>query len=336
MKLFIQKLCNREHLTREEARDVMRNIMEGNATDAQIASLLIALKFNGERPDEIIGFVEVMLEKAIRIHVEDPEAIDMCGTGGDGTGTFNISTAASFVVAGAGVTVAKHGNRSISSSCGSADVLKALGANIELPPDKVAFSINNIGIGFLFAPMFHPAMKHAARTRSELGVKTCFNILGPMTNPAGVKRQLVGAFSDEAAISLAAGFSQLGSKKVCIVHSSDGLDEVSLGASTRVYEVTCSSTMDTYNVEPASFDLSTVGQSEILGGTAEKNASILLNILQGNTGPHRDTVLANAAFGLYVSGKAKTVQDGIALAGESIDSGSALRKLNQLIEYSNK
>jgi anthranilate phosphoribosyltransferase len=336
MKLFIQKLCNREHLTREEAHDVMRNIMEGNATDAQIASLLIALKFNGERPDEIIGFVEVMLEKAIRIHVEDPEAIDMCGTGGDGTGTFNISTAASFVVAGAGVTVAKHGNRSISSSCGSADVLKALGANIELPPDKVEYSINNLGIGFLFAPMFHPAMKHAARTRSELGVKTCFNILGPMTNPAGVKRQLVGAFSDEAAISLAAGFSQLGSKKICIVHSSDGLDEVSLGSSTRVYEITGNSMMDTYTFEPASFNLSTVEQCEILGGSAEKNASILLNILQGNKGPHRDTVLANAAFGLYVSGKAKTVQDGIAIAGESIDSGSALRKLSQLIEYSNQ
>jgi anthranilate phosphoribosyltransferase len=336
MKMFIQKLCNREHLTRDEAHDVMRNIMEGNATDAQIASLLIALKFNGEMPDEIIGFVEVMLEKAIKIQVEDPEAIDMCGTGGDGTGTFNISTTASFVVAGAGVTVAKHGNRSISSSCGSADVLRALGLNIELPPEKIEYSINTFGIGFLFAPMFHPAMKHAAKTRSELGVKTCFNILGPMTNPAGVKRQLVGAFSDEAAVALAAGFSQLGSKKVCVVHSSDGLDEVSLGASTRVYEVTGNSTMATYNFEPSLLNLRTVTQTELLGGSAETNAAILMDILHGVKGPHRDTVIANAAFGLYVSGKAISIQEGATLAAESIDSGNALRKLNQLIEFSNQ
>ncbi|MFI5253564.1 MAG: anthranilate phosphoribosyltransferase [Bacteroidota bacterium] len=336
MKFFIEKLCNHEHLSHDEAQDVMRNIMEGKATNAQIASLLIALKFNGEIPEEIIGFVEVMLEKAVKIQIDDPEAIDMCGTGGDGSGTFNISTAASFVVAGAGITVAKHGNRSISSSCGSADVLKALGVNIELPPERVADCINKIGIGFLFAPMFHPAMKYAAQTRADLGVKTCFNILGPMTNPARVKRQLVGAFSDEAAATLAAGFSNLGSKKVCIVHSSDGLDEVSLGAQTRVYEITGGSSMETYTIQPDALQLPIVKPSEIIGGSSDVNAKILSNILKGERGPHRDVVLANAAFGLYVAGKAQNPREGVSLAVESIDSGSAQHKLHQLIMESNR
>ena len=336
MKMYIEKLCNREHLSREEANEVMRNIMEGKASDAQIASLLIALKFNGEMPEEIIGFVEVMREKSVKVNIDDPEAIDMCGTGGDGTGTFNISTAASFVVAGAGVTVAKHGNRSISSSCGSADVLKALGVNIELAAEKVEYSINKIGIGFLFAPMFHPAMKHAAKSRSELGVKTCFNILGPMTNPAGVKRQLVGAFNDEVAVSLASVFLQMGSKKVCVVHSTDGLDEISLAAPTRIYEVTEATTMRSYSVDAKSFALPEASRSDILGGNAETNAAIITNILQGKRGPHRDIVIANAAVGLYVSDKVQSLHEGVSLAAESIDDGSALNKLKHLIEYSNQ
>src|SRR5258706_5316568 len=206
MREFILKLNECHDLTREEASAAMRTIMDGQASDAQIAGFLMALRLKGEKPDELLGFVEVMRERSIRIALDDGDAIDMCGTGGDGTGTFNISTVASFVVAGAGVTVAKHGNRSISSACGSADVLRALGVNIDLAPERAGDCINSVGIGFLFAPLFHPAMKHAAKARAELGVKTLFNILGPMTNPAGVRRQLVGAFSEGAAQMMAGGF----------------------------------------------------------------------------------------------------------------------------------
>jgi anthranilate phosphoribosyltransferase len=264
VKQFIQKISERQHLTREEAADAMRYIKEGQATEAQISAFLMALKMKGEQPDEILGFVRVMREKSVKVKLDDAGAIDMCGTGGDNLGTFNISTVASFVVAGAGVTVAKHGNRSISSSCGSADVLKALGVSLDLTPGRTEQCINTIGIGFLFAPLFHPAMKHAAKPRSELGVKTCFNMLGPMTNPAGVKRQLVGAFSERAAQTIAAVYSQLDAVKVLVVHSHDGLDEVSLEATTTVYDVNNEVANGKYNIEPGSFGLSLVESSSIL------------------------------------------------------------------------
>ena len=211
MKEFLAKISRREALSEEESGVAMATIMDGQATDAQIAGLLMALKVKGEQEQELLGFVEVMRERCLGVRIDDPDAIDMCGTGGDGSGTFNISTVASFVVAGAGVTVAKHGNRSMSSACGSADVLKALGVNIEFPAERAGACINKVGIGFLFAPLFHPAMKYAARARSELGVKTLFNLLGPMTNPAGVRRQLVGAFSPQAAQKMAGVFSHLDS-----------------------------------------------------------------------------------------------------------------------------
>ncbi len=344
MKGFIQKLSDRQDLTHEEAIKAMRTIMEGQATEAQIAAFLIALKFKGEQPDELRGFVEVMREKSVKVKLEDMDAIDMCGTGGDNSGTFNISTVASFVVAGAGVTVAKHGNRSFSSACGSADVLKALGVNIEQPPEKVEACINKLGIGFIFAPLFHPAMKYAAKPRSELGVKTCFNVLGPMTNPAGVRRQLVGTFDLDVANKMAVVFSQLDAEKVCVVCSQDGLDEISLGAPTAVYEVNSGNAIPfrdnqqysrKYDVEPALFGLPSVKRTSILGGSAETNASIAMNVLQGEKGPHRDVVLANAAFGLLVAGKAQTIQEGVNLASESVDSGRALKKLNELKELSN-
>jgi anthranilate phosphoribosyltransferase len=336
MKQFIQKIADREDLTREEAASVMRCIMEGSASDAQIAGLLMALRLKGEHPDELLGFVEVMRELSVKISIEDPEAIDMCGTGGDNAGTFNISTIASFVVAGAGVTVAKHGNRSVSSSCGSADVLKALGVNIEIPPSRVEMCINKTGVGFLFAPLFHPAMKHAAKPRAELGVKTCFNMLGPMTNPAGVKRQLVGTFSDNAAMTMATVFSQLDSVRVLVIHAHDGLDEVSLSVPTMVYDVHNRLFNGKYNVEPKSFGLSSVRPASILGGSPEANASIAIEILQGKKGPHRDIVLANAALGLLAAGKARVVREGVKKAEESIDSGKALEKLNLLKEFSNR
>ncbi|HLX11859.1 MAG TPA: anthranilate phosphoribosyltransferase [Bacteroidota bacterium] len=333
MKEFIQKIIKREHLTREEARSVMRTIMEGNATDAQIGSLLIALKMKGEHVDEIWGFVEVMREKSLKVHLDDPNAIDMCGTGGDGSGTFNISTAASFVVAGTGVTVAKHGNRSISSSCGSSDVLKALGVNVEISSERVEQCINTVGIGFLFAPLFHPAMKHAAKTRAELGIKTCFNILGPMTNPAGVKRQLVGAFDSATASTMAQVFSELDSAKVCVVHSADGMDEISLGSDTTVHEITRNEERKTYSIEARSFPLPPALRSELRGGDAATNASILLAILSGELGPRRDVVLANAAFGIYVSGKASSIPEAVDAAAMSIDSGKALGKLEAMKKF---
>jgi anthranilate phosphoribosyltransferase len=334
MKKFIQKLTDGHHLSKEEASSAMRTMMEGNATDAQIAAFLVALKLQGETTEELLGFVEVMREKSVKINLDDHDAVDLCGTGGDNSGTFNISTVASFVVAGAGVTVAKHGNRSISSSCGSADVLKALGVNIELFPEKVETCVNKIGIGFLFAPLFHPAMKYAAKPRAELGIKTCFNMLGPLTNPAGVRRQLVGAFNFDAASKIAEVFSKLNILKVFVIHSSDGLDEFSLESPTLVYDVDGQNTTNKFHVHPEQFGLPSVKRDEIRGGTAEQNAQTAMNILQGEKGPHRDVVLANAAFGLMAAGKARTVQEGVTLAKESIDSGRALQKLHHLIECS--
>ena len=336
MKEFVQKIAEGQNLSRDEASSAMRTIMEGNATEAQIAAFLIGLKLKEEHPDELLGFVEVMREKSVKVRVDDPAAIDMCGTGGDGTGTFNISTVASFVVAGAGATVAKHGNRSISSVCGSADVLKALGVNLDLSPEMVEACINAEGIGFLFAPLFHPAMKHAAKPRSELGIKTCFNMLGPMTNPAGVRRQLVGAFNQKAAASMSAVFERLGVDKVYVVCAEDGMDEISLSARTTVHEVDREKPSRAYELDPASFSLSAVERSSILGGTAEMNATITMHVLEGVKSPHRDIVLANATFGLLAAGKARSIAEGVRLAAESIDSGRALDKLKRLREFTNR
>ncbi|MBI4546586.1 MAG: anthranilate phosphoribosyltransferase [Ignavibacteriae bacterium] len=330
MKEYIQKVSEKQNLTRNEAASAMRIIMDNQATDVQIAGFLMALKVKGEDPDELLGFAEVMREKSIKVDIDDPDAIDMCGTGGDGSGTFNISTVASFVVAGAGVTVAKHGNRAMSSSCGSADVLKALGVNLEIPPEKAEACINTVGIGFLFAPLFHPAIKYAAKARSELGVKTCFNLLGPMTNPAGVRRQLVGTFNHDAAQKMAEVFTRLNAIKVLLVHSHDGLDEVSLSAPTTVYDVNSQLFSGKYNVDAKAFGLTIVTKDALRGGLAETNASIALKVLQGEKGPHRDVVIVNAAFGLLVAGKVRTVQEGVSIAAESIDSGKALKKLSDL------
>ncbi len=336
MKQIIKKLGEQRPLTRTEAAEAMRLIMSGEASDAQIAGLLMALKVRGEHPDEILGFVEVMREKASKISIRDEDAIDLCGTGGDGAGTFNISTVTSFVVAGAGVTVAKHGNRSISSSSGSADVIRALGVNIELSNQQTAECIDEIGIGFLFAPLFHPAMKYAAKTRTDLGVKTCFNMLGPLTNPASVQRQLVGVFNLDAAAKIAHVFSRLPHKRIFVVYSHDGLDEVSLSAPTSVFEVNGGGSPKEYEIRPEEFGFSAISPSALRGGSADVNAAITLEILLGQRTPARDVVLANAAFGLLASGKAASVKDGVGMAQESIDSGAAMKKLNQLREFSHR
>jgi anthranilate phosphoribosyltransferase len=331
MKLYIQRVAEGIHLTRSEAAEAMRCIMDGEASDAQIAALLIGLKVKGEQTSELLGFVETMRAKAVRISAEDPDAVDLCGTGGDGLGTFNISTAAAFVVAGAGATVAKHGNRSVSSACGSADILKALGVDITMPPERVERSVNRNGIGFLFAPLFHPAMKHAAKARSELGVKTCFNMLGPMTNPAGVRRQLVGAFSTPAARTMAEVFGQLDVMRVCVVHALDGMDEVSLGAATEVWQVG-QSALRSYALTHDALGLPSWAAADLRGGTAEENAALVIGVLNGTPGPHRDVVVANAGLALTVAGKAASVRDGVALAAEAIDTGRALAKLRLLKE----
>ena len=334
MKAFIQKVTAREHLSRSEAMEAMRTIMDGKATEGEIAALLVGLKMKGETTDELLGFVTVMREKSVKVEIEDKDAIDMCGTGGDASGTFNISTVASFVVAGAGVTVAKHGNRSVSNSCGSADVLSALGIKIDLSHDNIAACINSVGIGFLFAPLFHPAMKFAAKPRKELGVKTCFNMLGPMTNPAGVQRQLVGAYSDDAATMMASVFAALGARRVCVVHAADGLDEISLGASTTITEVTDGMVRAPIQITATTLGLPSAAPSMIQGSSAEANADIARRILGGENGPHRNIVLANAAAGLFVAGRVHEIRDGVELAADSIDSGKAARKLELLREFS--
>jgi len=335
MREYIQKIINGEHLNAEEAAAAMLTIMEGNATDAQIGAFLTAMKMKGEHTDELVAFVKIMREKSVKVNLNGTVALDMCGTGGDNSGTFNISTVASFVVAGAGAPVAKHGNRSISSKCGSADLLKYLGINISIPPEHATRCILDTGIGFLFAPAYHPAMKYAANPRRELGVKTMFNMMGPMTNPAGVGHQLVGAFSLDAAEKIARVFSQLGAKRVLVVHSEDGIDEISLSGKTNIFEVTDGHSVNRYEVTPEEFGFTTTSLSKLLGDTVETNSEICMSILKGKSGPHRDIVIMNAGFGLYAGEKASTPQEGIQMAMDSIDSGNALRKLNELIDSSN-
>jgi anthranilate phosphoribosyltransferase len=276
-----------------------------------------------------------MRAKAVRLELDDPDAIDMCGTGGDGHGTFNISTVATFVAAGAGVTVAKHGNRSVSSRSGSADLLGVLGVNIQIPSEKVRACINDVGVGFLFAPLFHPAMKFVGKPRVELGVRTIFNMLGPITNPAGVRRQLIGAYREDVASTLACALGNLSTLRACVVHSEDGLDEVTVAGETFVYE-TGPEQVRSYRLTPRSFGLDLQPPSSMAGGDAVENASIALAILKGERVPGRNVVVANAALGIYVAGKVLNLEEATAAALESIDSGRALASLHRLVEFSNR
>ena len=336
MKTYIEKCLAGEHLTVEEASEALNTIMTGQATDVQIAGLLIALRAKGETVDEIVGFAKTMREHAVKISIDDPNAIDMCGTGGDCSGTFNISTIASFVSAGAGVTVAKHGNKSVSSRAGSADLLATLGVNIQCSPEVTQECINSIGIGFLFAPLFHPAMKYAAKPRMELGVRSIFNMLGPLTNPAGIKRQLIGVYQPEITSTIASALQKLGAEKACVVHSKDGLDEVSLADETTVNEVEKEATTKEYKLKPSDFGFPNYERKYFMGGDKESNAKIALNILKGEKSPARDIVVANSALGIYVAGKAKSLLEARQMAEESIDSNRAYDKLQKLIEYTNR
>ena len=329
MKFIIEQLLDQKSLTQEEAREVMDKIMSGKYDDAQISGFLIALRAKGENYEEIAGFVQAMRDKMTPIDsVED--AIDMCGTGGDALGTFNISTAASFVVAGAGVPVAKHGNRSMTSKSGSADVLTALGVDITLNPDKVSKCIQDIGIGFMFAPSLHPAMKYAMGARKALGTRTVFNILGPLCNPAGVKRQLMGIFDGNLTDKVAKVLQRLGSTHAMIVHGNEGLDEISTTDDTKYTELTSDGEIKSGTLSPSSLGFNTTDLESLKGGEPDENADIIWSIFNGETGPRRDIVILNAGAGIKVGGKAESLTDGINLAEESIDSGSAKNILKSL------
>jgi anthranilate phosphoribosyltransferase len=333
MKHYIEQCANGGDLSEEEASDALGLIMTGQATDAQIAGLLMALRTKGESVAELVGFASAMRAHCVRIRVDDPDAVDIVGTGGDGMGTFNISTVAAIVVAGAGVTVAKHGNRSVSSRCGSADVLRELGVGVDSDPSTVEACIARTGIGFLFAPAFHPAMKHAARSRADLGVRTIFNLLGPLTNPAGVRRHVIGTSHSGAAEKLAAAIDRLETDRSCVVQSTEGMDEIGLGAPTRVLELRPPGPMADYRVQASDFGLQPQHVHAMAGGDAVENARIARSVLAGEPGAQRDVVIANAAAGLYVAGKVTSLRDGAALAVESIDSGRAAEALSRLIHF---
>jgi anthranilate phosphoribosyltransferase len=335
IKEAIAKLAEKAHLSEKEAEAVMSEIMGGVATQAQIAAYLMGLRLKGETVEEISGSVRAMREKAVGIQVADPLVVDTCGTGGDGAHTFNISTTVAFVAAGGGLTVAKHGGKAVSSRSGSADVLAALGVKIDLPPERVADCINEVGIGFLFAPLFHGAMKHCAPVRQELGIRTLLNIMGPMSNPARAGFQVLGVYAADLTELMAKVLLGLGTQHCFIVHGMDGLDEITLTDRTKVSEGK-GGLVSTYFVEPDDFGLQRVRSKELAGGTAEENAHILREILQGRTGPKRDIVCMNAAPAFVAGRKVKTLQEGYELAGRVIKSGAAYEKLERLIAFTNK
>ena len=337
IKDAIQKLLKGESLTEGDAEAVMLQIMNGGATPAQIGAYLTAMRMKGESVDEIVGSARAMRRSAVPIRPPSGGMlVDTCGTGGDEKGTFNISTTAAFVVAGAGQPVAKHGNRSVSSRSGSADVLQALGVNLELSPRAVALAIDEVGIGFLFAPKLHPAMKHAIGPRRELGVRTLFNVLGPLTNPAGAQCQLLGVYDSALTDTLAHVLHGLGSQGAFVVHSHDGLDELTTTGLNRI-SILKSGQVHTRVLDPAELDFAPASLSELAGGDAFENARITRGILEGQvSGAKRDTVVLNAAAALMAAGRAMDLQEGVKMAGNSIDSGAAVHALDALVDYSQR
>jgi len=329
----IAKVVRFQDLSREEAAQAMRILMSGEATAAQVAGLLTAINMKGRTVEEITGFAETMRAFATPIHTERKPLVDTCGTGGDHSGTFNISTAAAFVTAGAGVAVAKHGNRSATSQCGSADVLEQLGVNITASPEQVGRCIDEIGIGFLFARALHGAMKHVAPVRAELGVPTIFNILGPLTNPAGADGQVMGIYDAALIEPIAQVLSHLGARRAFVVAGEDGLDELTLTGPSHVAEAH-GGTVKRYSLLPEQFGLSRAPKEELLGGDAAKNAALLRAVLEGHPGPHRDIVLLNAAAAIVAGEQAQDIREGIERAAAAIDSGTALGKLEQLVKVS--
>jgi anthranilate phosphoribosyltransferase len=337
----IQRIANhRESLSREEARQVMAEILAGQCTDSQIAAFLVALHMKGETVEEIVGFAEAIRAAATVLPLTNSDVtgtgrdalVDTCGTGGDASGTFNISTATAFVVAGAGVRVAKHGNRSVTSKCGSADVIEALGVKIDLPPARLAACLAEVGIAFLFAPAMHSAMKHVQTARRELRLRTVFNLLGPLTNPANASAQVVGVYSVDLVEKLAEALSLLGLRRAMVVHGLDGLDEITITGPTRIAEVN-SGAVRTYEVTPEEFGMKRASLEDLSGGDAAVNAAIIRELFSGKHSPKRDVVLLNAAAAFVVAGKAEHLTQAVPLAMKSIDSGSAARKLAELVRF---
>lgn len=334
LKNFITKVVEGIDLNEEESFQVMELIMTGEVPPTQIASFLTALRMKGETIFEITGFAKAMRKNAVKIKTNcSQHIIDTCGTGGDGKGTFNISTAVAFVIAGGGCIVAKHHNRSVSSSCGSADVLEELGIDPDLPPHRAELALQEFGLAFLFAPRFHPATRYAAGARREIGIRTVFNLLGPLTNPADAKIHLAGIYRKDLTESIAKVLKNLGSHRAMVVHSEEGCDEISISGSTIVTELKNGS-IETYIIEPEMFGLKRSPINTIRGGSPQENAKIILNVLNGEKGPQRDIILLNAAAVFLMADKVSTLNDGIKMAMESIDSGNAIKKLYELREFS--
>ena len=336
----IQAIVDGEQLSREEATSAMQVIMNGEASQPQIGSFLTALRMRGESDDELAGFADVMREKAIKVPVDvgDQPLVDTCGTGGDVSGSFNISTTAAFVVAGAGVKVAKHGNRAMTSRCGSADVLEGLGVQIELQPEQVAECIDRVGIGFMYAPAFHPAMRFAGPVRREIGIRTVFNLLGPLVNPAGATHQVVGVPDVETANRVARVMGMLGSQHALVVHAHEGLDELGVAGTSTIAEMLMreSAWVTSYEVEPERFGLERHETDQIRGGGVLDNVRITEEVLAGTPGARRDITLLNAGAAIYAADGVPTIEAGIARAAESIDSGAALAKVRELAELTTK
>ncbi len=328
----INQLVTGISLSKKMASEVMEEIMTGVATPAQFGAFVTALRIKGETVEEIAGMAEVMREKALRVY-SNHKVIDTCGTGGDGSHTINISTISAFVVAAAGLKVAKHGNRAITSSCGSADILEAAGVKIELSPDAVAKCIDSVGIGFMFAPIFHPAMKYAAAPRREIGIRSVFNILGPLTNPARAENQLLGIADPYMGEKMAGGLVSMGCKRALVVHGQNGIDELSISTPSTIWEVK-DNDISKYDIAPEDLGISRHPEQSLRSDSLESNLEAMTNILHGETGPRRDVILLNASAALLAGDKVDTLLEGIKIAEQSIDSGAALRKLQDLVDVS--
>ena len=331
----LQEIIRGRNLSEETMSQMITEILSGTITHSQIGAFIGALSTKGETFEELIGAARAMRRKAKRVQSTRSVVLDTCGTGGDGASTFNISTTTALVVAGCGVTVAKHGNRSVSSRCGSADLLEALGVNLNLDPEMVEEGICDINIGFLFAPLYHGAMKFAATARKEVGIRSIFNMLGPLTNPAGANCQLLGVYAPELTEMFAQALQGMGTRRAFVVHGHDGLDEISLSAPTRISEL-IDGKIKTYDLLPDQFFDRNTDLQDLAGGGPSENAAITLGILKGEKGPRRDVVLLNAGAALVVAGEAADIKDGIHLAGEAVDSGAAEDKLYQLIQFTNQ
>jgi len=329
----LSKIVKREDLNEEQMSQMITEIFSGNITDAQIGAMMAALATKGETFEELAGASRAMRRKALRIQTSATTVVDTCGTGGDGAHTFNISTTTSFVVAACGVTVAKHGNRSVSSQCGSADLLEALGIKLDTAPEIVEEAVQDIGIGFLFAPLYHGAMRFAAKARKEVGLRSIFNMLGPLTNPAGANCQLLGVYAPELTEMFAHALQLLGAKRAFVVHGHDGLDEISVCAPTRISELK-DGLIRTYDISPEQFFSERAKPADLLGGNPQENAQITRNILNGEKGPKRNVVLINAAAALVAAGQAEDLKQGIRMAETAIDDGGAAKKMEALIKYS--